>query len=72
MRFCTHQIFCSTLARAITIEKKHMKPVMNHRGLVITAALPNTEACIDKRKNSYASGGLHNKQWNFQSTKCHQ
>lgn len=37
-----------TLARAMTMEKKLMKPIVNHSGLVKAAVLPNTEACIHK------------------------
>jgi hypothetical protein len=43
---CTQKKPYSTLERAITMEKKHMKPVINHRGLVITAARLNTETCM--------------------------
>ncbi len=46
------------------MEKKHMKPVINHRGLVITAARLNTKACFQKQKNKFTPV--------FHKAMCHQ
>lgn len=35
-----------TLARAMTIEKKLINPIVNHSGLVNAAVLPNTKPCM--------------------------